>query len=423
MSFYLNLNMNQLARSLHLLAAMFIAAILLNGCGGGGGSSGSGAAMGSVNVQLTDAPSCGYDHVFITVDHVAISSDGNSWTTIPVSASVTQPIDLLNLTNGLMLTLGAAPLPAGTYEQVRLVLKPNNGSNPPFANSLVLTGSTTPIALTTPSAQQSGYKILGPFTVQAGTTTDLVLDFNACKSIVVAGASGKYLLKPVVTATAQAVSGTISGFALAGSQVSAYAEPAGTFITGTFVPTGSASGQFNLGPILESNAAPGSSVDVVIVPPATSGQGTIVIQGVPVAASNTTWISPSDGTSYFNGTLSTASIINAASGTVTVAGSPGAANLAANQTVTSTTRTYEIAANISAPLTGIYSLPLAASGPWLGTYSGIITTTPIPLTQDTAVTDAGVYSIVASDALSTSAPQSANVSAGAVTGLNFFLSQ
>ena len=401
--------------SLLSLSTAILAALLLSACGGGGGG---GTAMGSVNVHLTDAPSCGYDHVYISVDHIEISSNGNSWTTIPVSSSVAQPIDLLNLTNGVLVTLGQETIPAGTYQQVRLVLKANGGS-PPFANSLVLTGSTTPIALTTPSAQQSGYKILGPFTIQAGSTSDLVLDFNACKSIVVAGASGKYLLKPVVRAIAQVISGTISGFALAGSQVSAYAEPAGTFITGTFVPT---SGQFNLGPILESNATPGSSVDVVIVPPATSGQGTIVIQDVPVTASTTTWISPSDGTSNFNGTSATASTINTASGTVTVAGLLGAANLAANQTVTSTTRTYEIAATTSAPLTG-YSLSLANSGPWLGTYSGIITTTPIPLTQDTAVTDAGVYSIVASDALSTSSPQSANVSAGAVTGLNFVLSQ
>jgi hypothetical protein len=413
------LNIQRIRRLMFLLLGVF-SALFLAACGGGDGGGGE-TAMGWVNVNLTDAPSCGYDYVYITVDHIEISSNGNSWTTIPVSSSVAQPIDLLELTNGVLVTLGQAPLPAGTYQQVRLVLKANGGSAP-FANSLVLTGSTTPIALTTPSAQQSGYKILGPFTVQAGTTTDLVLDFNACKSIVVAGASGKYLLKPVVRATAQVVSGTISGFALEGSQVSAYAEPAGTFITGTVVPAGNPSGQFNLGPILESSATPGGSVDVVIVPPATSGQGTIVIQDVPVTASTTTWISPSDGTSNFNGTSATASTINTASGTVTVAGSLGAANLAANQTVTSTARTYEIAATTSAPLTGIYSQSLAASGPWLGTYSGIITTTPIPLTEDIAVTDAGVYSIVASDALSTSAPQSANVSAGAVTGLNFVLS-
>jgi hypothetical protein len=404
------------------LAATILAALLLSSCGGGGDG---GAAMGSVNVRLTDAPSCGYEHVYITVDHVAISSDGNNWTTIPVSSSVTQPIDLLNLTNGVMLTLGEAPLPAGTYQQVRLVLKANNGSAPPFANSLVLTGFPDPIALKTPSAQQSGYKILGPITVQAGTASDLVLDFHACKSIVVAGASGQYLLKPVVRATAQVVSGTISGFALAGSQVSAYAEPAGTLITGTVVPTGSPSAQFNLGSILQTSATPGSSVDVVIVPPPASGQGTIVIQGVPVTASNTTWISPSDGTSYFNAATTTASGINTVSGTVTVAGIPGAANLAANQTVTSSLRTYEIGATTSNSSTGVYSLSLAASGPWLGTYSGAITTTPIPLTQDVATTDAGIYSIVASivvsDSLTTSASQSANVSAGSVANLNFVL--
>jgi hypothetical protein len=162
---------------------------------------------------------------------------------------------------------------------------------------------------------------------------------------------------------------------------------------------------------------------VVIVPPATSGQSTIVIQGVPVTAGNTTWISPSDGTAYFNATATTASAINTASGTVTVAGSLGTANLVANQTITSSARTYEIAATISDSSTGTYSLSLAALGPWLGAYSGVITTTPISLTQDTATTDAGVYGIVASDSLTSSAPQSANVRAGPVTNLNFVLSQ
>ena len=407
-------------RSLSSLSTAILAGLLLAACGGGDGGSGG---MGSINVHLTDAPSCGYDHVFITVDHVEISFNGNGWTTIPVNSAVAQPIDLLSLANGVMLTLGEAPLPAGTYQQVRLVLKANTGVAPPFANSLVFTGSSTPVALTTPSAQQSGYKILGPLTVPAGTSADLVLDFDACKSIVVAGASGKYLLKPVVTATAQAVSGTISGFALPGSQVSAYAQPAGTFITGAVVPAGGLSGQFNLGPIPQTTSSLGGSVDVVIVPPATAGQGTIVIQGVPVTASATTWISPSDGTSYFNGTLATASAINTAAGTVTVAGFLAAANLVASQTITSSARTYDIAATISSSSTGTYTLSLAASGPWLGNYPGVVTTMPIPLTQDTSITDTGVYSIVASDSISTSAPQIANVSAGSVTGLNFVLIQ
>jgi hypothetical protein len=158
----------------------------------------------------------------------------------------------------------------------------------------------------------------------------------------------------------------------------------------------------------ESSAS--GMVDVVIVPPTpTSGTGyaTHIVLDVPVAASGTTSI----------GTLTTlaASTINTASGTVTVSGSPGAANLVADQTVSSAARTYEIAS--TATTTGPYSVPLAASGPWLATYS---TTLPITFTQDTATTDAGIYSITATDAAGTFSTQSVNVSTGSVF-LNFML--
>lgn len=383
------------------LAASLFAVLLMFGCGGGGG--GGGTSTGTVNVSLTDSPACGYDHVYVTVDHVEMSSDnGSSWTTIPVSSSVNQPIDLLNLSNGALLSLGQAPLAAGTYQQVRLVLKAN-GNSAPWANSLVLTGTTTPIPLTTPSAQQSGYKIVGPFTVKAGTLADLVLDFNACKSIVVAGNSNKYLMKPVVKAVAMVVSGSISGTTTPSAQV--YAEQQSS--TGPVIVIGtvadSTTGAFTLSPILESST--GGTVDVVIVPPAptsgTAGFATDIVQDVPVTAGAATSL----------GTITpTASTINAASGSVTVAGSPGAANLVADQTVTSTTRTYEIAA--AATTTGSYTIPLAASGPWLGAYSA---TLPITFTQDTAAADVGIYRITATDAAGTSSAQSANVSAGPAT--------
>ncbi len=375
----------------------------LAGCGGGGGG---GASSGTLDMLLTDSPACGYDHVYITVDHVEISSDGNTWTTLAVNSTLGR-IDLLNLTNGTLLSLGQAPLAAGTYQQVRLVLKAN-GSSAPWNNALVLTGSASETPLKTPSGQQSGYKIIGPFTVQGGTLADLVLDFNACKSIVVAGASGQYLLKPVVTAIAQVVSGSISGTTLAGSQV--YAEQQSS--TGPVIVTGTVAdattGAFTLSPILESSA--GGTVDVVIVPPApasgTAGYATDIVQAIPVTAGGTTNI----------GTLTpAASAINTASGTVMVSGLPGAANLVSDQTVTSTARTYEMTA--TATTTGSYSLPLAASGPWLGTYSA---TLPITLTHDIAPADVGIYSITATDAAGTLLTQSANVSTGSVL-LTFIL--
>jgi hypothetical protein len=89
----------------------------------------------------------------------------------------------------------------GNYQQLRLVLA-DNPANPttanPLANALVLSGSSTEIPLTTPSAQQSGFKLQARFDVQSGQVADMVLDFDACRSIVKAGASGRYNLKPVV---------------------------------------------------------------------------------------------------------------------------------------------------------------------------------------------------------------------------------
>jgi hypothetical protein len=396
---------HQIIRSTRSRAALTLACAglgataLIAGCGGGGSS---GTSTGTANVMLADSPACGYAHVYVTVDHVEISSDGNGWTTIPVKSSVPQPIDLVSLNNGAVLPLGAATLSAGTYRQVRLVLKANGSSL--YANSVVLSGTTAEIPLTTPSGQQSGYKILGPFTVPAGAQAGLVLDFNACKSIVMAGNSGEYLLKPVVTATATVAIGSISGITTAGSTV--YAEqPSSTggpvIVTGT---TADSTGTFTLSPILDSRM--GGDVDVVIVPPAptsgTAGHATYLVQDVQVNAGGTTSI----------GTLvPAASAVNTATVTVTVSGLPAAANLVADQTVTNTvaltTRVYEIPAAVNPLNSGVYSVPLAASGPYVKTYSAA------SFAQDT--TDAGMYSITATDAAGPSAPQQTNVSAGPVS--------
>src|ERR1700741_216490 len=102
-----------------------------------------------------------------------------------------------------------------------------------------------------------------------------------------------------------------------------------------------------------------------------------------------------------------ASSIYAVSGTVTVAGSPGAANLVADQRVTATTRTYEIAS--TATTTGPYDIALAASGAWLGTDPHVLA---VASSQYPAGADAGIYAITATDAAGTVSTQAANVSMG-----------
>ncbi|MBS3755585.1 MAG: DUF4382 domain-containing protein [Desulfobacterales bacterium] len=49
-----------------------------------------------------------------------------------------------------------------------------------------------------PSGYQTGIKLVHEFTLEACITADLVLDFDAARSVVVAGQSGKYILNPTI---------------------------------------------------------------------------------------------------------------------------------------------------------------------------------------------------------------------------------
>ncbi len=185
--------------SLRLIAGA-LAAASLAACGGGGDSTPTptptpppSPQMGTLGVSLTDAPSCGFDAVNVTVAKVRVNQSATAsdtdggWTDIVLSPA--RKINLLNLTNGTLDALGTTSLTAGSYNQVRLVLDPNTGNG--LANSVVPTGTTTEQPLDTPSAVQSGIKLGHQFDVAAGQRVDLVLDFDACKSVLTKG-NGKY---------------------------------------------------------------------------------------------------------------------------------------------------------------------------------------------------------------------------------------
>lgn len=259
-------------RSRHGLGAAVVgAAALIAACGGG---SGDGAA-GSVRLHLTDAPACGYDEVNVTVERVRVHAKANAganeagWSELVLSPA--RRVDLLDLTNGVLEELGTLPLPAGSYTQVRLVLSPNSGADP-LANSVRPTGGVEQ-ALTTPSAQQSGTKIQANFSVAANQVADLVLDFDACRSLVAAGNSGQILLKPVISATpvfaaaGNAIQGHVDA-SLVGVTVSAQQ---GGAVRRSTVPD--ATGRFVLSPLAVG------SYEVVL---GAQGRATAVLTGVPV---------------------------------------------------------------------------------------------------------------------------------------------
>ncbi|GAB2879083.1 DUF4382 domain-containing protein [Pseudoduganella ginsengisoli] len=272
----------------YTVPALSLAAVagLLAACGGGGGGGGASSTpatvqMGSVAVSLTDAPACGFDAVNVTVSKVRINqsasaSDTDSgWTDITLSPA--RKINLLNLNNGTLEALGTASLSAGHYSQLRLVL--DGGAN---SNTVVKTGTTTEVPLDTPSALTSGIKLVNEFDVAAGQRVDLVLDFDACKSIVTKGNSGGYNLKPVVKVVPTALNG-ISGFvatAALGSHVAVSAQQNGVVVAAT-TPNPS-TGEFALARL------PAGNYDVVIT---ADGYAANVVGAVPVTASAMTQLS------------------------------------------------------------------------------------------------------------------------------------
>ncbi len=164
-----------------------------------------------VNFYLVDAPAS-YDEVWIEVLalRVKVNEDGieenthedddeSSWVEIIYDKS--QPINLLELTGGNSELLGSEDFPAGEIEQLRLILGENN--------YVIKNGIRH--ELKTPSAQQSGLKIKVDKDVLGGLSYDLIIDFDAAKSIVEAGNSGQIILKPVLRAYLDKVSSGIMG--------------------------------------------------------------------------------------------------------------------------------------------------------------------------------------------------------------------
>jgi hypothetical protein len=204
----------------HIAAAGAAAlAISLASCGGGNSST------GNLRVALTDAQTCtdDYKSVFVTVDRVLVhrsataAENSSGWEELEES-TLPMRVDLMTLNNGAFQELGTMPLPAGTYQQVRLVLADNAGG-PQYANQLTLVNDSS-IALTTPSGQQSGLKLNVNMTIEAGQTSELILDFDPCQSVVKRGSSLQYNLKPVITAYFEEVN-AIEGYTVPGSTVSA----------------------------------------------------------------------------------------------------------------------------------------------------------------------------------------------------------
>jgi hypothetical protein len=217
-----------------LYSAVFllILALLAAGCSGGSNSSMAmpqTQTMGTVNVSISDPPSCknpngNFEHVYITVRsvqaHTSASATDNTpgWQELaPQLNSQPMQVDLFSTaqTTCVLAQLGSASLPVGSYQQIRLLLvsnTPGASDAVPMTNACAGNGYNCVVLsdssiheLDLSSQSNTGLKIPpgqivgGPMQVTAGQSVDLNIDFNACASIVQEG-NGQFRLKPVLTA-------------------------------------------------------------------------------------------------------------------------------------------------------------------------------------------------------------------------------
>jgi hypothetical protein len=166
---------------------VLIAGILFSACAKNTKSTSS-SGMASLQVRLTDAPDPNVREVWVDIQQIEILMDD---TTKPIILNGAHPgeYNLLDFSDGKDTLLADATIPPGTISQIRLILGDNN---------YIITNDGQKIPLKTPSGQESGLKVQVHQEVTGGILYRLILDFDAGRSIVKAGKSGNYLLKPVL---------------------------------------------------------------------------------------------------------------------------------------------------------------------------------------------------------------------------------
>ena len=296
--------------------AISAAAFLLQGCGDSMVSSNTASGMSTVSVKLSDpatcmAPNGPFSHVYVTISDVKVhtsstAGDNDSgWVDLtPNLAKAPVQVDLLGLANNgcFLASLGdSLQLQPGKYQQLRVILMDTPSGLPSgtnkcttSANCVVVSGTTYPLQLS--SETKTGLKIPsgqianGGFTIAAGQTKDLDIDFNTCASIVKEG-NGTYRLKPVlhageVSTTSTSINGTVtdsaSGAHITGPAIVALEQKdATTGFDRVFMSTMTdSSGNFVFCPL------PSGNYDVVIVGLSSSKvvYSPTVITGVPTGS-------------------------------------------------------------------------------------------------------------------------------------------
>jgi hypothetical protein len=299
--------------------------LALSGCTGSSGTSSTPTAQVSnaqVKVDVTDAPSPDFSHVYVTVTAVGFhltdtagfagysSGIQNGWQVTRLAAPVT--VDLAALTNGQVLAdVTGTPLFAnitltpGTYKQIRLFLASTEDALTPSAtaagltynNEVQLVGDTTdhyPLRVPCPV---EGIRLIPeyPVVVTAGGSLSIVLDFNLTSDVVETNPNGsiEYVLKPRLgyfdMSSVGAVTGTVaiafSNLSTPRFVIKAEQNTGATYrVVRRWTTVNNQSGIFNLYPLPVFGNATTASYDIVV---RGLGVETAIVKGVTVHKGST----------------------------------------------------------------------------------------------------------------------------------------
>ena len=154
--------------------------------------------QGKLSVLLTDAPA-EFEAVYVTIAEVHVHNAGSGEEEWIVVATPNITYNLLELQNGVTTFMGEELIPSGDYTQLRMVL----GSTPDAENNIL--GNPHPEAHYIILDDDQAYALKVPsntvkynhnFTIVDGGDVEMVIDFDAKKSVHSAG--DKWLLKPVL---------------------------------------------------------------------------------------------------------------------------------------------------------------------------------------------------------------------------------
>jgi hypothetical protein len=162
----------------------FIVAVVLFAAGCDAFTSDS---SGRLRVELTDAPLDDVAEARVVIERLELLADDGEVITI---SDEDMEFDLLELRNGLTAELADVEVPDGDYSQLRILVD---------EEAMLVFDDGSEEILKVPSGSQTGIKVLFPsFTINDDTEVVLTIDFDAARSFVQSGGSGKYIFKPVI---------------------------------------------------------------------------------------------------------------------------------------------------------------------------------------------------------------------------------